>query len=168
MQPIPIHEFYPRVSTSYYSSQSEISAQRERTKTLQQADMNAVFGAVPPIEAHVVLDLVRKGKVDGGTFGDDKDEPCACLLGSIARHQGVDSNTVIRKIDDFGLGEAFDAQDYFRPVFPGDRPTNSTRASAIYHDILELMLSNPKAFRTSREKVLAKRYHRSTQVSERD
>lgn len=152
MKPTEINEFY------YYDE--------DHSSTLMQhANMVDVFAAVPPVETYVVLSKLRAGSVDGRTFGDGKHEKCACLLGTIARNQGVSSDDLIDKINEFGLNDAPDAQSYFMPITPLDRPTNHQRAHEIHNDILELLLSNPKEYSASRKGIMSLRYSKKTKFS---
>jgi hypothetical protein len=107
-----------------------------------------VIAAAPLYEGEFVLARLRRGKVDGSTFGDGG-RSCSCLLGTMA----TAANAVEKKgyEDGASLGyelsemygiEHFYAQDLFGPIDVGDKPSNCLSAALADQYITELLMSN--------------------------
>ena len=114
----------------------------------QHNSLMDTIAAAPLYEGEFVLRRLRRGKVDGSTFGDGG-RTCSCLLGTMA----TAANQVEKKhyFDGEDLGIELmerqavyhgDAQELFAGINVGDKPSTSASAAIADQFITELLMSN--------------------------
>lgn len=147
----PEKTFFEKVNEAEDGRDNDLCAIDAEDFAAQHESLMDVVAAAPIFEGEFVLGRLRRGKVDGGTFGEG-DRKCSCLLGTMAtacnavtgekKYNGGD--VLADEMADLGVQHR-DAQALFGGINIGSRPSNSKSAAVADQFITELLMSNRAA-----------------------